>query len=121
MEFLNETNFKELTRPGVVSLQLLSPHNSGSTRVTITRVTVAPGAGQPPHAHDTSEQVWVVVSGSGMLLLADDNKRAVTGGDVVRFEDGDVHGFDNNGAEPFVYVAVTAPPINFDDAYDPQG
>ncbi len=118
MEFLNETNFKELSRPGVLSLQLLSPHNSGSTRVTITRVTAAPGAGQPQHAHDTSEQVWVAVSGTGTLLLADDKKRVVTAGEVVRFEDGEVHGFDNNGTEPFVYVAVTSPPINFDDAYD---
>ena len=120
MEFLNETNFKELTRPGVVSLQLLSPHNSRSSRVTITRVTVAPGADQPQHAHNTSEQIWVVTGGTGTLLLADDKKRVITAGDVVRFEDGDLHGFDNNGAEPFVYVAVTSPPINFDDAYDRQ-
>ena len=29
----------------------------------------------------------------------------------------DVHGFSNTGTVPFEYLAVTAPPINFRDAY----
>jgi hypothetical protein len=49
MEFLTELDFKQLSNPGVVSLQVLSPRNSTSLRVTITRVTVAPGASQPRH------------------------------------------------------------------------
>ncbi len=117
MEFLTAANFKELSNPGVVSLQLLSPHNSLSTRITITRVTVEPGSVQPRHAHENSEQAWIALSGVGTLLLEDDRRRAFGVGDVVRFEDGDVHGLENGGVEPFVYLAVTSPPIAFDDAY----
>ena len=121
MEFLTEADFKRLSNPGVVSLQLLSPHNSPSARVTITRVTVQPGAGQPPHTHRTSEQVWLALEGTATLLLADGATRVLAAGDIVRFADGDVHGVENTGSQPFGYLSVTSPPINFDYAYKQKG
>jgi mannose-6-phosphate isomerase-like protein (cupin superfamily) len=39
-------------------------------------------------------------------------------GDVVRFEDGDLHGFENTGSDDFEYLSVTSPPVNFRGAYD---
>lgn len=117
MEFLAESDFKRLSNPGVVSLQLVSPHNSQSARLTITRVTVQPGAGQPRHKHDGSEQIWVALEGAATLLLAEGAARELKAGEVARFADGDVHGVDNTGSAPFVYLAVTSPPINFDYAY----
>jgi len=117
MEFLSADKFKTLTNPGVTSIQLLSPHNSLSERITITRVTVQVNAKQPRHSHATSEQIWIAVSGFGTLLLADDKTLPFMAGDVVRFADGDAHGFVNSGSEPFVYISVTSPPINFSFAY----
>jgi quercetin dioxygenase-like cupin family protein len=117
MEFLTEEQFKVLSNPGVVSTQLLSPHNSASNRVTITRVTIAPGAKQAPHSHPTSEQIWIAVSGKGTLLLGGDATHAFSACQVVRFADGDIHGFVNTGQEPFVYISVTSPPIDFSYAY----
>jgi len=117
MEILNESDIVRLANPGVVSEQLLSPHNSSSTRVTITRVTMQPGTSQPRHKHDTSEQIWVALQGEGLLKLAAGETRTFQAGQIARFADGDVHGFKNTGAELFVYIAVTSPPINFDYAY----
>ncbi|MEK7438979.1 MAG: cupin domain-containing protein [Pseudomonadota bacterium] len=117
MEFFTEAQFRSLSNPGVASVQLLSPHNSTSSRLTITRVTVQPGAGQARHSHPASEQIWVAISGSGTLLLADGATRRFSAGEVARFADGDVHGFENSGAEPFVYMSMTTPPIDFAYAY----
>jgi len=117
MEFLTHEQFKALSNPGVTSLQLLSPHNSASSRVTITRVTVEPGAVQPPHQHATSEQIWLAISGAGTLLLDQAKTQPIAAGEVVRFADGDIHGFHNSSGEPFVYISVTSPPINFSYAY----
>ena len=117
MEFLTSGDFVRLSNPGVVSEQLLSPHNSKSTRVTITRVTMQAGATQPRHKHDSSEQIWLALSGAGQLLLGKGETRSFEAGQVARFADGDVHGFTNTGGEPFVYLSVTSPPINFDYAY----
>ena len=86
-------------------------------RVTITRVTVQPGAINPPHRHPASEQIWVALEGSGILLLDDERTEPFAAGDVVRFADGDLHGFRNPGDVPFIYLSVTAPPVNFREAY----
>ncbi len=117
MEFINSENIKELMNPGVISRQLLCPENSESHRVTITEVHLDIGATQPRHTHNASEQIWYAIQGSGKLLLADDMEKEFKAGDVVRFADKDVHGLINEGDTEFIYISVTAPPINFKYAY----
>ncbi|HNZ99340.1 cupin domain-containing protein [Ruminococcus sp.] len=117
MEFINSKDIVELSNPGVVSRQLLNPENSGGERVTITEVHLEVGASQPRHTHDASEQIWYATKGTGKLLLADDQTKEFKAGGVVRFADKDVHGLLNDGDTEFVYVSVTAPPINFGYAY----
>jgi quercetin dioxygenase-like cupin family protein len=117
MEYISGSAIKTFANSGVESQQLLFPENSASSRVTITKVTVAPGASSPRHRHETSEQVWIALSGTGTLLLDGATTQPIRAGDVVRFADGDVHGIANDTPEPFVYIAVTSPPINFRQAY----
>jgi len=117
MEFISSNSIVELSNPGVVSRQLLNPENSSSKRVTITEVHLEVGACQPRHTHEASEQIWYAIKGMGKLLLADDTEKEFVAGDVVRFADKDVHGLLNDGNEEFIYVSVTAPPINFGYAY----
>ncbi len=117
MEIIRAADHVVLSNGGITSLQLLFPENSRSQRVTITRVTVAPGARNPPHRHASSEQIWVALRGSGHLLLDDGQTAAFNQGDVVRFEDNDLHGFENTGESEFEYLSVTSPPVNFRGAY----
>ena len=117
MEFISKKNIIELSNPGVVSRQLLNPENSLSDKVTITEVHLEVGASQPRHMHEASEQIWYALKGAGKLLLADDEEKDFYAGDVVRFAEGDVHGLRNDGDEEFVYISVTAPPIDFGYAY----
>ena len=118
MEFINRENIKELSNPGVVSRQLINPENSKSERVTITEVHLDVGASQPRHKHDTLEQIWYAIQGSGKLLLADEKEMIFKAGDVVRFADNDIHGLRNDGDSKFVYISVTSPPIDFGYAYE---
>ena len=117
MEFISSNDIVELSNPGVVSRQLLNPENSSSKRVTITEVHLEVGACQPRHTHEASEQIWYAIKGMGKLLLADDIEKEFVAGDIVRFADKDVHGLLNDGNEEFIYVSVTAPPINLGYAY----
>jgi quercetin dioxygenase-like cupin family protein len=118
MELIRASDIPEFSNAGVSSRQLLFPENSRSVRVTITRVTVHPGAKNPPHRHAASEQTWIALRGSGELLLEGGEVRPFSEGDVVRFEDGDLHGFQNTGAIEFEYLSVTSPPVNFRAAYE---
>lgn len=117
MEIIRHDQVQVLVNPGTTSHQLLFPENSGSARVTITRVVLEPGAVNNRHRHATSEQVWVALRGSGVLLVANDAEIPFAAGDVARFEDGETHGFRNTGTEPFEYLSVTSPPVNFRGAY----
>lgn len=117
MEYIRKEEIRELSNPGVVSRQLLNPENSKSERVTITEVHLEIGVCQPRHTHETSEQIWYAIKGTGKLLLENEDEKRFSVGDVVRFADGDVHGLLNDGTEEFVYVSVTTPPINFGYAY----
>jgi len=118
VELIRAEAITQLTNSGVTSRQLLFPENSRSARVTITRVTVQPGAKNPPHRHTASEQVWVALRGNGQLLLEGGSVLPFTQGDVVRFEDGELHGLENSGSSEFEYLSVTSPPANFRAAYE---
>ncbi len=118
MEFMAEQDMIELSNPGVLSKQILSPENSASARVTITEVHLESGACQPRHIHETSEQIWYAIQGDGKLLLADKQTKAFRKGDVVRFADGEVHGLLNDSEAAFMYISVTSPPIDFGYAYE---
>ena len=117
MEIIRKGSTATLSKPGVQSEQLIFPENSPSRRVTITRVTVSPQAVNAPHRHASSEQVWVALAGRGTLLLDEERTEPFAAGDVARFADGDLHGLRNTGDTPFVYIAVTSPPIDFRAAY----
>jgi quercetin dioxygenase-like cupin family protein len=118
MELIRAAQIREFSNSGVTSRQLLFPENSSSTRLTITRVTVKPGARNPPHRHPASEQVWIALRGHGNLHLEAERIESFVEGDVVRFEDGDLHGFENTGSADFEYLSVTSPPVNFRAAYE---
>ncbi len=117
MELIRKDSIRVFASPGIASYQLLFPENSTSRRLTITRVVFARGARNELHQHATSEQVWVALEGRGAVLLAGEREMSFQAGDVVRFEEGEMHGLKNTGSEPFVYLAVTAPPLNFRAAY----
>ena len=117
MELIRKRDIETLTNSGIRSQQLLFPENSRSTRITVTRVTMPPGARNPLHRHAASEQVWVALRGCGFLLLDNGITAPFAQGDVVRFEDNEYHGFENTGTAEFEYLAITSPPLNFRGAY----
>ncbi|MBL8518302.1 MAG: cupin domain-containing protein [Betaproteobacteria bacterium] len=117
MEITRADDIATFSAAGVSSRQLLFPENSKSERITVTRVVMQPGAINPPHRHPTSEQIWVALRGTGHLIVEGDARVPFVGGDVARFADNDLHGFENTGTTEFEYLSVTSPPINFRDAY----
>jgi mannose-6-phosphate isomerase-like protein (cupin superfamily) len=107
-----------LRKPGIHSRQFVWPKNSPESQVTITHVTMEPGSVSERHAHERSEQIWIVERGEGILLLANEQTELLRGGDIVRTPAAEIHGVINSGKEPLVYLAVTTPPQNFSSAYN---
>jgi quercetin dioxygenase-like cupin family protein len=120
MQIIKRDQIPTLRNSGIESEQLLFPESCPDSHVTVTRVTIPPGATSPRHMHENSEQVWVAISGYGTLLLAENQEASLREGDVLLLAPGEVHGFFNNGQQPFVYISVTNPPLNFRGAYEKE-
>jgi mannose-6-phosphate isomerase-like protein (cupin superfamily) len=107
-----------LARANATSRQLVWPGDAPDARVSVTRVTVARGGEQPRHAYADAEQIWIIEQDPAELLLTDDRSCPVEAGEVARTPAGETHGLRNSGSEPFVYVAITTPPVDFRGAYE---
>jgi mannose-6-phosphate isomerase-like protein (cupin superfamily) len=98
---------------------LLDAGDLGSRNLTITWVDVPPGGEQRAHSHPDSEQVYVIVRGSGRMNVAGDAER-VGEGDLVFIPPAAEHGIMNDGSEPLVYISAASPPVSMAELYSEQ-
>src|SRR6266567_7404610 len=71
-------------------------------------VVLEPGEAPPLHSHDDTEQVFYVVSGTGMLQIGTDPGRSfpVATGDLVRIPRNTLHKIRCEGSDRMVYLSV---------------
>jgi mannose-6-phosphate isomerase-like protein (cupin superfamily) len=108
-------------RGGQVSRLLFAPQ-LGSRDLAVTWVSGIPGSEQGLHAHEDSEQIYVVVRGRG-LMTVDDEEREVEAGTAILIPAGAKHAIRNIGSEALEYVSATTPPFPADvdaDIWQPR-
>ncbi len=110
MEVTNLNTCPRNERGGQVSYLLLGGGEGGSHNLAITWVEGEPGSEQPDHRHDDKEQVYVIVSGTGLMRVAQE-ERQVERGDLVVIPPGSGHSIRNVGSTPLVFVSATSPPF----------
>lgn len=98
-------------RGGQVSYLLLAPGQFGSKNLSITWVEGALDSEQEAHSHAGREQVYVIVAGSGLMRVGDEEDE-VQAGTVILVPPGTRHSIRNLGPEPLVYVSATSPPFD---------
>jgi len=115
---LSARDITVLKNPGKRSEQVVWHRNAPEASMTITRVTMEPGAVSTLHAHAKAEQIWLIERGVGTLLMDGGGaEAAVEAGDIVRTPAGEAHGIVNSGSGPLVYLAITVPPEDFTKRY----
>lgn len=65
----------------------------------IVEVTIAPGAGQPPHIHHTMEETFYLLDGAVEFVI-DGAATTAAVGSLVRIPRGSLRSFRNVGADP---------------------
>jgi len=91
---------------------LLGEGDFGSEKLAVTWVDCEPGSQQDLHAHANSEQVYVIVKGTGTMLVGDDEQE-VEEGTMVFIPPGTQHAIRaTRGA--LSYVSATSPPFRID-------
>ncbi len=103
-------------RNGLRSHALLDAGDLGSERLVVTWVEVPAGAGQRSHVHPLSEQVYVIVRGTGTMTVGD-QQAEVREGDLVLVPPDTWHSIANTGGRTLIYTSATAPPQSMAEVY----
>ena len=70
-----------------------------------TRMTLAPGASIGDHAHETDDEIYIVLSGHGRIL-ENGAWQDIHPGDAILTGNGASHSVENTGTDPLVIAAV---------------
>jgi mannose-6-phosphate isomerase-like protein (cupin superfamily) len=98
---------------------LLDAGDLGSRNLAVTWVDVPPGAEQRAHSHPESEQIYVIVRGTGRMSVAGDSE-PVGEGDLIFIPPAAEHGIVNDGSETLVYISAASPPVSMAELYGEQ-
>ncbi len=111
--------------PGFILRRVIDPESGGSAHFRMSLVTLEAAVGTPRHVHHDSDEAWYILSGEG-IFYADGRKTAFKSGDFLFVHKDAVHQLINTGAKTLTYLAVTAPPCDFErdnhvvEAFDPH-
>jgi mannose-6-phosphate isomerase-like protein (cupin superfamily) len=97
---------------------LMDAGELGSRNMSVTWIEVPPGIDQELHSHEESEQVYVISSGSGTMMVAGDTQE-VSAGDLVMVPPATDHSIANQGATELCCVSVQSPPVTVSEVYAP--
>jgi quercetin dioxygenase-like cupin family protein len=90
--------------------KLFGPEN-GSHGAAIHLSTLLPGGGMEEEVHDSSDQVFYVLSGSIVARSKGEQVGVLQTGDGIHIAAGETHAFRNEGDDPCVLYILTVPPI----------
>jgi mannose-6-phosphate isomerase-like protein (cupin superfamily) len=102
-----------VTRDGSEIREWVAPGTPGR-RQSLAEATVPAGGSTLAHFHRESEEVYLVTSGSGRLLLGDETQ-AIRTGDCVVIPPGTVHRLWADAGAPLVVVCSCVPPYSHED------
>lgn len=100
-------------RGGQVSHLLLTDGQFGASHLSVTWVEGGPGSEQQIHTHDDAEQAYIIVRGTGLMRVGDEEQE-VTEGTLVLVPRQTGHAIRNAGDGPLVFVSATSPPFDVD-------
>ena len=105
-----------VTKDGSRIRELLSHRNSPIANQSLAEATIGPGITTEAHFHRTTEEIYFIVSGSGIMRLGPNSQR-VDVGDAIAIPPGVVHSISNDSARDLVLLCCCAPAYEHDDTF----
>ena len=96
------------TKDGSVIRELLAHRNSSIRNQSLAEATVPPGTRTLRHYHPLSEEIYYILSGTGLMSVGDE-ERHVGPGAAVAIPPGRPHSISNPGPGPLVFLCCCAP------------
>lgn len=100
--------------------ELIKPHNSAAKLVSCVLAHILPGMSTLHHHHTSGEEIYFVVSGTGIIQL--ENKTSpIHPGFTVHIPPGASHVVENTGTTVLSLFVVNTPPYDPDQVVFEQG
>lgn len=99
-----------------VAKEFMSPRVSGLKNLSIAEITIPAGVSVEKHYHKESEEIYHVVSGSGIMFL-DDEESELSPGQAVSIKVGQWHSIRNDKKSPLVMIVTCAPAWSAEDQF----
>ncbi|MBK5914240.1 cupin domain-containing protein [Rhodocyclus purpureus] len=103
-----------LTKDGSEIRELMHPAVHGNRRQSLAEASVLPGTRTHLHRHLSSEELYHVTAGSGVMTLGD-RRFAVAVGDTVLIEAGTPHCIEATGSEALRILCCCSPAYSHAD------
>lgn len=84
----------------------------GSNHANITLSTLKTGAGGNDEVHETSDQIFYILSGTLQVNANGMRLHTLQKGDAILVQAGDVHSVINEDEGECAYIAITVPPLD---------
>lgn len=97
-----------ITKDGSTIRELLAYRNSSIRNQSLAEATVPPGVKTQAHYHPTTEEIYYILSGEGVMTIAGES-RQVGPGDAISIPPGQVHSIENQTLENLVFLCCCAP------------
>ena len=93
---------------------LIDRTTSSIERCSLAEETLPPGASVARHHHVSTEEVYYILEGSGLMTVGAES-RAVSAGDAVFIPLNHAHTLTNTGQSPMTLLLVCGPAYSYDD------
>ena len=102
------------TKDGSEIRELMHPAVHGNRAQSLAEARVAPGGKTLLHWHRSSEELYHVTAGQGLMTLGE-QQFEILPGDTVAIAPMTAHCVENTGDEPLVILCCCSPPYAHDD------
>ena len=102
------------TKDGAIIRELMHPDLHGNSKQSLAEATVPATAATLMHQHQSSEEIYHIISGSGRMTLGGETFE-VKVGDTICIPPGTSHNLRNTGEKDLVLLCCCTPPYSHDD------
>jgi len=103
-----------ITLDGSSIRELAGPSWTPARNQSLAEATVPVGGATAAHYHSATEELYYIVSGSGLMRIAEE-ERDVRRGDCIVIPPGAEHKLTNTGSEPLILLCCCAPAYSDED------
>ena len=102
------------TKDGSLVREIVHPKHIAVRSLSLAEAVLEPGGSTAVHYHTDSEEVYYVLQGSALLMIAGEEAE-IEAGQAVLIPANHRHRIINTGSEDLVFLCVSSPPYTHEE------